>query len=134
MLSVRVIALAALAVYLLPTDPSRQQSFAQTAESAFTWVSGFCERNPETCETAGRHWASMKEKASFGASVVYELAMRQVGRDSDDDGQGSSRKIWLDHPPVQRGRGTLTREDLAPAWRRYGDSDHGSSGPSTWDR
>ena len=129
MFSFRIIGIAALTVYLLPTDPVRQESFARTADQAMTWAATFCDRNSNTCETVCKSWDVMKTKATFGAGIVYDVAMRQLsGREDAPRASNSNDKGRRDlssdarnavFAPMAAGRGTLTVQDLAPAWRGY---------------
>jgi len=124
MISFRMLALAAIVVYLLPTDPERQQRFTETSVRAMTWASTFCDRNAKTCEMAGDAWDVMKAKASFGAQVVYGIVVQRfINRTATGAVEGSQDVFPLERSQDRReaarqsDRGTLTRADLLPAWR-----------------
>jgi hypothetical protein len=90
-------------VALLPTDKGRQQQlYAQAAASAEHLIT-YCDRNPETCQRAGEHWETFKVKARFAGELALDVVRRYASRDSG--------------APSGETRGTLTGEDLAPAWR-----------------
>lgn len=58
-----------------PADPSPQLSVIDAmvvAQSAISDAAGFCGRNPETCETGLELAGTLREKAQYGAQLVYE--------------------------------------------------------------
>ena len=69
-------------------------------------LSGFCERNPSTCETGSAALHVFGQKARHGAQMVYGYISE------DQDGAG--------HADADLGSdaiGTLLAEDLAEPWR-----------------
>ena len=101
--------LVAVVVAVLPADREQQAALYDRAASAVHWTATFCDRNGPTCEQAGVVWASFVKKAQFGASMAYELAMKQMGKDQTR----SLIEPTVDMTP----RGTLRAEDLEPVWR-----------------
>lgn len=121
MISFRMLTLAALTVYMLPTDPDRQRRFVETSERVMVWTATFCDRNQKVCATGNEAWAVMKAKASFGADVVYGLVMQNLGTRGHAQPQqgGGSRALersLSDAAGRPGARGTLTPADLLPAW------------------
>jgi hypothetical protein len=97
--------LAAL-VMLLPPAESNQQAPRVSLVHAFYAtrilvqdVTGVCERNPEACETSRQALALMALKLETGADIV-------------------SAGLFAGNPHVDpdADHGTLTVEDLGPAW------------------
>lgn len=123
MFSLRALALIGLTVFLLPRDPAQQQRFAEYASNAAVWASGYCERNATTCSYAEKVWGDMKDKASFGAALVYDLALRQMsgssGDESDSPTLGTNGVRPHSRALERSSGGTLTREDLQPVWRGH---------------
>ena len=124
MLSLRAFMLLALTVYLLPTDPAHQRRFMEHANSAAAWAASFCDRNVGTCEVAGSVWSDMKQKATFAAGMVYDIATR-TGPELAASPNGPMRSAvpagyWtaFDSAPGSD-KGTLTRDDLRPVWRGH---------------
>jgi len=95
---VRVGILVALVVAVLPANKEQQARLYDRTVSAVHWTSTFCDRNGATCTQAKDLWSSFLSKAQFGAMTAYDLAVRYT---KGEDGY----------------QGTLTREDLEPAWR-----------------
>lgn len=93
-----------LVLLLLPIDTGSDESnvggvspvqafFA--AQSTISDLSGFCERNPETCETGGQAIARIGAKAKVSAQMIYE---------------------YLEEDETAASGGTLTAADRTPAW------------------
>ena len=78
-------------------DASEAVTFASAAVSD---VRGFCERQPDACNTGG--------KVEAGARTLYEfitkLREKSAAPEKDDN-------------KVAGGQGTLIPSDMAPAWR-----------------
>lgn len=124
MFSLRSLALVGITVYMLPTDPVQQQRFVEHAATAKQWVSTYCDRNIATCDTAGRIWADMKDKASFGLALAYDIATGRPSNGAGADGArfgGGATPATYDngYPPASRYGGTLTPDDLRPVWRGH---------------
>lgn len=67
------------------------------AQSAISDLSGFCERNPQTCETGGQAISQISAKAKVSARMIYEYL--------DENGELTTGTT-----------GTLTATDLEPVW------------------
>lgn len=67
------------------------------AQSTISDLSGFCERNPQTCETGGQAIAQIGAKAKVSARMIYEYL--------DENGELTTGAT-----------GTLTAADLEPVW------------------
>ncbi|WP_370674788.1 DUF5330 domain-containing protein [Pleomorphomonas sp. PLEO] len=110
-------------IFLIPVDHTAEQQ-AQTArvqpigaleaataaQATFSDMSGFCGRNPTACEIGGRVATTFLLKAQTGARMVYDFIDRSLA----DKASTSS----VNH-------GTLTSNDLAPAWRGPGKAPQG---------
>jgi len=85
-----------LVLVLLPLGSGREQ--AQTAEEKLDPVSaylaaqatvsdigGFCQRNPEACETGNDALAAIGSRAREGARIVYEFLDTQLAENEDSD-------------------------------------------------
>jgi hypothetical protein len=101
---VRIGILVAVVVAVLPADREQQAALYDRAASAVHWTATFCDRNGPTCVQAGDLWSAFAQKAKFGAQMAYELALKY-----------SKSETGGLYPAADHG--TLTREDLEPAWR-----------------
>ncbi len=111
----RTLILLGAAIYLLPSDPNRQQQFAATASQAYQKVTTICERDPRICEKAGVVYEDLKAKAHFGFGVVYALA---TGKAQSRDAAEDISYVPENARAERIGRNsTLTPSDLAPVWR-----------------
>ncbi len=129
MLSLRTVVLLGVAVYLLPSDPARQEAFIKTASQALEYATTVCDREPEFCARANTVIEDLKSKAHFGAGVVYTLVTSQQKSDDPDASQETSPA-----PADQRwdgtarrtpaSQGTLKPGDLAPVWRGSAGTTH----------
>ncbi|TCT02972.1 DUF5330 domain-containing protein [Aquabacter spiritensis] len=100
----------AVVLMLLPIstseDGTRQIGAFQAlgaAQSAFSDVGGFCQRQPDACAVGGQLLAHLGDKAQAGAKWLYEnIGSAQVPVETGDTA-----------PPAVH---SLTPQDLAPAW------------------
>jgi hypothetical protein len=115
MFSMRTLILLGAAIYLLPSDPNRQQQYAAAASQAYQKVTTICERDPRICEKAGVVYEDLKAKAHFGFDVVYALA---TGKAQSRDAAEDISYVPENARAERIGRNsTLTPSDLAPVWR-----------------
>ena len=66
-------------VLLLPTDDKQRSEVYGTAQAAVNDVTGFCDRNPETCARGKDAFAVFVQKAEFGARMVMDLIQNKAG-------------------------------------------------------
>jgi hypothetical protein len=107
----RIAAIVAVGVAVLPSDPDQQQRLYDRAANTAHWVVTFCDRNGPSCEKGSELWSKFVAKAEFGAKLAYEMAASQKAGDEDT----TAKKIYS--PAVLEGSGTLTPLDKKPAWR-----------------
>lgn len=96
-------------ILFLPEDPGDEKTANFTTSQAvvamhqaYSDLSGFCVRNPQTCDM-GRSAAGMFErKARYGAKLLYKSLN---GEPDDELATGSIQ-------------GTLKQSDLRPEWRK----------------
>ena len=104
-------------VMLLPGDPESGTEAPRVgavetlfaARAAIADLSGFCNREPQACETGGAALAVFGEKARYGANLLFQT----IGTALSTDGTvptGIPEEL----------RGTLTPDDRAPSWRGEG--------------
>ena len=124
MLSLRTVVLLGAVVYLLPSDPARQEAFVTTANAAYQKVTTICERQPALCAKARAVLEDLKSKAHFGVGVIYALATgtgrdTQASGEQSGDGYEAAPTRYEDYGAGEpaNGRGTLSPRDLAPSWR-----------------
>lgn len=80
-----------LAVLLLPSGEDGQPQTAQVstgeaiyaAQTFVADISGFCERNPDTCQTGEQALKTFGSKARYGAKLVYGYLGDFTGEDAD---------------------------------------------------
>lgn len=104
---VRIGILVAVVIAVLPADKQQQARLYDHAAEAVHWTATFCDRNGPTCVKAGDFWSAFVKKAQFGAQMAYELALKYSKGERD----------YFSPASVGASRGTLTPEDLQPAWR-----------------
>jgi hypothetical protein len=114
---VKVGILVAIVVAVLPADKEQQARLYDRAATAVHWTATFCDRNGATCVQAKDLWSAFLQKARFGAEMAYELALKYSAHDGS---QGSEPGNIA--PAMQSSGGTLTPQDLKPAWRGNGGS------------
>lgn len=111
---IRLAAIAAVGVSLLPADRESQDQVYVRAASAAQWAVTFCDRNAATCTQASSLWSDFSKKAQFGAKLAFDMAMEK----SKGLAEQSENAAPASYQPAQPNTGgTLTRHDLAPAWR-----------------
>lgn len=96
-----------LVVLLLPTDARQQERLYQSASAAVQHAATFCDRNKDLCEKGSEHWATFRRKLDFGVRMAMDIASERLL------GTGRTRESV----PVQPTSGSLSQEDLQPAWR-----------------
>lgn len=117
---IRLAAIVAVGVALLPTDREKQAELYDRAASTAKWTVTFCERNGETCAQASSVWDQFLKKAEFGAKLAYDVLSENKGAATDtaantslpaDDAASAMPAL------VSSRTGTLTSRDLSPKWR-----------------
>lgn len=88
------------------TPPIGAFEAVSAAQSTLQDMNGFCDRNPDVCEIGGRVATTFALKARTGAEMLVEFVDTQLG--------------GAPEAPASTDRGTLTPDDLAPAWRGDG--------------
>ena len=114
----RLAAIVAIGVSLLPADPEKQQQLYQRAAAAATWTLTFCDRNAETCEKAQSVWKEFAAKAQFGAQLAFDMIREQQSANTDTQDEDRAPVAYRLEPPApNQANGTLRPSDLRPAWR-----------------
>lgn len=119
---IRIAVVSAAAIALLPSDRESQDKLYERAATATHWAVTFCDRNVETCEQGSELWTKFIAKAEFGARMALDIARDQsletIASASNDNGEPPQQSTAPMSPAVlERRGGTLTPEDLKPAWR-----------------
>jgi hypothetical protein len=80
------------------------------ASAAVSDVRGFCERQPDACETGGKVAVALGHKAEAGARTIFDFIskMREKSASAEKPADKAGK-------PVDA-TGTLTSTDMAPAW------------------
>jgi hypothetical protein len=125
MFLIRVAFWLGLVVLLLPTDERQQARLYNTALATVERAATFCERNAQACTVAAQLWATFVKKAEFGARMAIDLLSSDGRREEAPSPAAHTQpasspanvKAKVEPKPPATGRGTLTRADLAPAWR-----------------
>jgi hypothetical protein len=78
------------------------------AQATLSDVGGFCARNPDVCSVGGRVATTFALKARTGAEMVSSFLDERLAETAD----GAAPAAEL----TAAERGTLTAEDLQPAW------------------
>lgn len=112
----RIAAVVAVGVALLPADRDQQQRLYDRAGASAQWVFTFCERNAETCTKGSELWSQFVTKAQFGAKLAYDMMSERQGA-----GNKTAAADHDDRPykpaVLEREMGTLTPFDKEPQWR-----------------
>ena len=84
-----------LVLALIPLGSGQERTSEETvdpvsaflaAQAAVSDIGGFCQRNPEACETGGDALSAIGSRARDGARIVYEFLDTQV-TEGEDNGQ-----------------------------------------------
>jgi hypothetical protein len=100
------------------SSPEAQIDAAQAvtlATAAVSDMSGFCDRQRNACEVGGKVAAAIGQKAEAGARTLYEIVTTKI-HEKAEQSPVSSTASSKDAAPAQRRHGTLTPDDMAPAW------------------
>ncbi len=108
----RIATVVAVGVALLPAEPESQEALYKRAAATTTWVVTFCDRNATVCTQSAKLWQQFVAKAEFGAKLAYDMM-----REGEQIRSESAMDAPIAPASLERGSGTLTKEDLAPAWR-----------------
>jgi Family of unknown function (DUF5330) len=93
------------------TSPDAQIDASQAvtlAGAAVSDVRGFCERQPDACETGGKVAVALGHKAEAGARTIFDFISKVREKSASNDKSGK--------PASDASQGTLTSSDMAPAW------------------
>lgn len=99
------------------------QEVLQISVAVVADVSGFCERNPTTCDTGSDTFSSLASRVRLGAEQIYHYAMWMGDKSYTIPEPGSTPEPQSVHlkkvKPVQisPSQNTLAPADLKPAWR-----------------
>jgi hypothetical protein len=110
----RTAIILSLGIAVLPSDKAQQERLYQQAAGAAHWTVTFCDRNGQTCDNATALWAVFVRKAEFAGKLAYDMAQRYAAGETTAAAPASFER---DAATVQPMRGTLTPDDLRPAWR-----------------
>lgn len=79
----------------------------------------FCDRQPEACAVGSQVAASVGQRASAGAKMLYDFLNERFGRTEGamDANAGALKSL---QPVTRSSRDTLAPADLVPAWRGAG--------------
>ena len=110
----KLAAIAAVGVSLLPSERDKQEQLYARAAAATTWAVTFCDRNAATCVQATNLWAEFTKKAEFGAKLALDMAREKEKTASMTREDGAAPASY---EPAASRAGTLTPHDVKPAWR-----------------
>lgn len=110
----RAAIILSLGVSLMPSDKAEQERLYARAATAANWTLTFCDRNAQSCETAGQLWTGFLTKAEFAAKMAYDLSQRDAG---DAGNEVAPAAYGADQPQPRVFKNTLTVDDLKPLWR-----------------
>jgi hypothetical protein len=68
-------------VLLLPSEGQQKNQIYSTAEATVRDLAGFCDRNPDTCETGKNAFNVLVSKAEFGAQLLMGYVKERTGMD-----------------------------------------------------
>lgn len=112
----RIAAVIAVGVALLPSDREGQQRIYERAGATAHWVVTFCDRNGPTCEKGSELWSQFLAKAEFGAKLAYDMMRERAGSQRT----ASETERIYSPATLERDNGTLTPQDRKPSWRGGG--------------
>ena len=91
------------------------------ASAAVSDARGFCERQPGACLTGGKVAVALGQRAEAGARTLYQFISDRLS-DKSSDAEKTVQAAQTDKaaakvvPVSEQMRGTLTRNDMQPAW------------------
>ena len=112
----RLAIVVAVGVSLLPAEREKQDQLYERAASAANWTLTFCDRNAETCAKAVTFWEEFSKKAEFGAKLALDVMRDQAASGDDDKAAPANYETAVPRTPTLS-PGTLTPDDVKPAWR-----------------
>ena len=112
----RLAIVVAVGVSLLPAEREKQDQLYERAASAANWTLTFCDRNAETCAKAVTFWEEFSKKAEFGAKLALDVMRDQAASGDDDKAAPANYETAGPRTPTLS-PGTLTPDDVKPAWR-----------------
>jgi len=83
------------------------------ASAAVSDVRGFCERQPDACETGGKVAVALGHKAEAGARTLYDLISKLREKPAE---KADNKATPASVAGKGTNSGTLTPADMAPAW------------------
>lgn len=121
----RTAVIAGVVIALMPTERGQQSHVTEQVATAAKWTLTYCDRNPQTCSQAADAWAVFVKKAEFAAKLAYDVAQEHVLHTGSNSNGGAAQdaRDLRDPAPVTAKpvpaleRGTLSKDDLQPAWR-----------------
>ena len=86
------------------------------ASAAVSDARGFCDRQPDACKVGGKVAVALGHKAEDGARTLYEFVSAKLNEKSAPAQKSAGAKDAKVVPVSNVDRGTLTPQDLTPAW------------------
>ena len=117
----KLAAVAALGIALLPADREQQEMLYNRAALAANWAVTFCDRNAATCAQSSNFWGQFVKKAEFGAKMAYDM-MKDKGAANFETG---AIAVEAPAPAPKAPANTLAPSDYKPAWRGKSDPKRG---------
>lgn len=115
--------IAGVVIALMPTERGQQSHMADQVAAAAKWTVTYCDRNAQTCAQAAQAWGVFVKKAEFAAKLAYDVAQEHLSKDAADSRREPVREqphgsVTVRPQPALE-RGTLSSQDLQPAWRGH---------------
>lgn len=101
-------------VLLLPADAKQQARLYEATSNYARQAATFCERNADTCAKGAEYWAQFRAKMEFGVRLAVDVVSEHMAGASAATPAAPPAAASPARAPA---RGTLTQDDLAPAWR-----------------
>lgn len=109
--------IAGVVIAIMPTERGQQSHMAEQVASAAKWAVTYCDRNPQQCVQAAEAWAVFVKKAEFAAKLGYDVLQEHLNKATSDRNAESQPVSARPAPAFERG--TLSKDDLQPAWRGH---------------
>ncbi len=90
------------------------------AQNTVSDLAGFCDRNPDTCETGSAAFKTFGQKAQYGAMKVYEFIAQANAPDDPTSLDGLSGAGSSGADFARDGIDTLLRQDKDVPWQGPG--------------
>ncbi|MEO1543592.1 MAG: hypothetical protein AAFR75_06200 [Pseudomonadota bacterium] len=113
---IRLVALTAIAVSIIPHDPQKREAILINTRENVTWLLATCEREPDVCDQLNQNWRTLSDSAQRTVAMKAALVRQSIIDNSPRTETFQPPEMVLNSASQSVDHGTLANADLKPPW------------------